>query len=199
MPSLLSLGEFLCVVLGLVSVAWLARGDGRGWPLGAVMVLLSGWVFWESRLWGQAALSLVFLVAQLAGWRRWVRGMRVDLRQRSRRLTWAGVVAGVTLWLAGTWPLAHVLEAQNGRLVWWDALATSGSLLAQGLIVAGFAESWLIYLVVDLVLVALSWRAELPLMAVMYSVYCGLAWQGWREWTRDHPEGARSGPLQSPE
>jgi nicotinamide riboside transporter PnuC len=73
-----------------------------------------------------------------------------------------------------------------------DAFATVGSLLGQALIVAGFAECWLAYLAADVALVVVSARADLRFYLVMYLVYCGLAWNGWREWT------AKDGPHQGP-
>lgn len=177
--------ELLATVVGLVSVALLARGDGRGWPVGAGWAALSTWLYLLSGIYGQAVLSLYFLAAQFVGWRRWVKGQERDLREVSRRLSARGRLAIVLGWPALTTLLALALDLGDSRFPALDAFATVGSLLGQALMVAGIAEAWPVYLLADLVLVALSLRADMLFYALMYVVYCGLAWQGWWGWTRD--------------
>lgn len=177
--------ELLSTVLGLISVWLLAKGDGRGWPLGVMMVLLSGVLFWYRNIQGQALLNLYFLFAQLIGWRRWSIGQKQDMRETARRLQTRGRIALLVFWLSSSWLVARLLAFNNSEHVELDALATVGSLLAQALIVARFVETWPLYLVVDIVLVGLSVRSELWFYAFMYAVYCVLAWYGWCEWTRD--------------
>lgn len=177
--------EIVTTVLGFVSVALLARGDGRGWPVGLVMVSLSGVLYAYRNIQGQAMLQLYFLVAQLVGWRRWRQAPQQDLRGRARRLSAPQRLAVVLFWLLSSWLTVHLLEANHSDYVELDALATVGSLIAQALIVAGFAENWLLYLAVDIVLVGLSLQAGMGFYAVMYAGYCVLAWYGWCEWTRD--------------
>ncbi len=177
--------ELLATVIGLVSVALLARGDGRGWPVGAIWAALSIWLYLLSGIYGQAALSLYFLAAQFVGWRRWWKGEERDLREVSRTLSLQGRVRLGLGWLAGTALLALALDLGASRFPALDAFATVGSLIGQALMVVGVAEAWPVYLLADLVLVALSLRADMWFYAAMYVIYCGLAWQGWRGWTRD--------------
>lgn len=185
-PAQVKLGAQLAsVALSITSIAFLARGDGRGWPLGVVAAMFFGLVYWLENIQGQAALNVYFLLVQLVGWRRWATGREPDLRRRARRLGRREMALTVLLWLGATPLLAGLLGLGRSLHTGLDAFVTVGSLLGQLLMVAGFAESWLLYLVADVVLVALSAKAELWAYFAMYLVYCALAWQGWRQWTRD--------------
>jgi nicotinamide mononucleotide transporter len=183
--------EILAAVLGVASVRLLSRGDGRGWPVGVAMVIVSGIVYWLENIKGQALLNVYFLVAQLIGWRRWARGDEPDLRRSARRLSPLPAALLGLSWMAATAVTAGLLRLGESRHVELDAFASIGSLLAQALIVAGYAETWLVYLLVDMVLVVLSVKAELWFYVAMYLVYCVLAWQGWRAWTREVREEKR--------
>lgn len=190
--SAVQAAEAVATVLGIFSVWLLSRGDGRGWPVGTLMVVFAGWVYWQQNIRGQAYLNIVFFVMQLIGWRRWASGSEPDMRRSSRRLTARERGILVVGWLLATLTLSELLTLHGSRFSLSDAFAVVGSLLGQALIVAGFAECWLAYLAVDVVLVALSVRADLQFYTIMYLIYCGLAWQGWRQWTRDRREGKRN-------
>jgi nicotinamide mononucleotide transporter len=159
------------------------------------MVVISGYVYWLENVRGQAALNVYFFFAQLVGWRRWATGQEPDMRRTARRLSPKQSAVVLLAWLLTSTVVAVVLHRGGGAFAELDAFTTVGSLIGQALIVAGFAEAWLAYLAVDIVLIALSVKAELWFYLAMYCVYCVLAWQGWRGWTRDgDPEKRTVGP-----
>lgn len=183
--------EGVATVLGILSVWLLARGNGRGWPVGVAWAVVVGASFWMEGIRGQAALSAYFLVAQLVGWRRWSQGREIDLRRSARVMTWPGRALCLLVWGLASAGLAQLLTTSGSRFPGLDSFATVGSLIGQALIVAAFAESWIAYLLADVALVALSFQAGLWGYVLMNGVYCALAWQGWREWTRDVREKKR--------
>lgn len=190
--SLRIVAEMVATVLGILSVWLLARGNGRGWPVGVTWAVVVGASYWMEGIRGQAALSAYFLVAQLVGWRRWAQGREPDMRRASRRMSGPETLLCLLCWAVASALLADLLSASGSRFPFLDSFATVGSLIGQALIVAAFAECWLVYLLADVVLVALSVRAGLWGYVVMNGVYCGLAWQGWREWTREVREERRN-------
>lgn len=177
--------EFLSFVFGLISVAQLARGDGRGWPVGVVMIVLSGWVYWKTLLFGSALLQLYYLPTQLIGWYRWAKRGNADLRQSKRTMNLGQRLLLVCGWMLATLAGRWFLAGQGGVFPELDAFVTVGSLLGQTLIVWGFVEAWPIYLAVDVVSVILYLWTDLYYYAVMFLIFCGLATQGWWKWTRE--------------
>lgn len=177
--------EVASTVLGLVAVALLTVGNGRGWFVGVVTIVMMGIVYLIRSLYGSALLQVYFLVTQLWGWWRWRKGKEKDLRFLSRRLSARRRLLSVLVVGVGTVVAAHILQSVGGAWAWWDGFVTSGSILAQTLMVLNFGECWLWWVVVDVVYVGLMWRSELWSYTLLYLVYCGLALKGWREWTRD--------------
>ena len=186
--------ELLSFLFGLLSVAMLARGDGRGWPVGVANIALSGWVFWKTGLFGSALLQLYYFPTQLIGWYRWSEQDNDDLR-RSRRFLSAQERLGMALgWLLATYLGGRMLAHGGGVHPELDAFVTVGSLLGQTLIVWGYVEAWPVYLAVDVVSVLLYFQAKLYFYAVMFLIFCGLAAQGWWKWTRESPAPKRNDP-----
>lgn len=183
--------EMVATVLGILSVWLLSRGNGRGWPVGVLWAVVVGASYWMEGIKGQAALSVYFLVAQLIGWKRWASGQEQDMRRVARLMKSFERSLTILAWLVASAVLTVLLDTSHSRFPVLDGFATVGSLIGQALIVAGFAESWLVYLLADVALVALSLQASLWGYVLMNGVYCGLAWQGWREWTRDGREEKR--------
>ncbi len=174
--------EAVTMVLGLLSASLLSFGNGRGWPLGALMVTLSSYVYWERTLYGSASVQLFFLLTQLLGWWRWSHHTEKDLRVRSRRMSRTerlGVlVVGSAAWMLGI----EILAASGGSQVRLDAFVTVLSLIAQIAMVYGFAENWLIWFVVNLGIIWLSVTGGLWFFAFLSLVYLGVSINGWRQW-----------------
>lgn len=183
-----ALVEMVATMFGALSVYLLTVGNGRGWALGMVWIVLTGYVFWTQNILGSAVLQVFFLLTQLLGWWRWHRGDEQDLRvssswssPRQRVLALVGL-AGGTLVL-GAW-----LTRSGGTAVWLDSFVTVGSVIAQTLMVAGKRECWLLWLGVNLAYIALSGGQGLWAFALLYLLFAFLALNGWREWTRDRED-----------
>src|SRR5262249_34243814 len=73
-PSAMSRLEWIAAALGLVNVGLTVAENAWCWPVGAVMVALYGVVFWEQKLYAQAALQVVFFALQFYGLHHWLRG-----------------------------------------------------------------------------------------------------------------------------
>lgn len=177
--------EVVSTVLGLLAVALLTVGNGRGWFVGVVSILMTSVVYVAHSIYGSALLQVYFLLTQLWGWWSWRKGEEQDLRLVSRTLSVRRRLLSVILVAMATVAAAHILQSVGGQSVWWDGFVTSGSVVAQTLMVLNYGECWLWWVVVDVVYVGLSWRSELWSYTLLYLVYCGLALNGWREWTRD--------------
>lgn len=176
--------EIAGFVLGLVMVVCSIRELHWSWPLAIISSLLYFFVFKSSLLYGEAALQLVFAVLALWGWWQWLRtgddAQPALVIQRLSRKGWAVVVvASVLLWPA----LAVLLQTfTDSDVAWWDALPTTLSLVGQALLGRKYVENWLIWLVVNVISVALFAHKGLWLTCVLYVLFTLMSVWGWRAW-----------------
>ena len=176
--------EIAAVVLALAMVFCNIREIHWGWPLAIASSLLYFDIFRDSRLYGDAGLQLFFAAVALWGWWQWLRGHRADgsvlhVARLSPKGWVAAVLASAVLWPATGFFLKTYTDTD---VPWWDGFPTALSVVGQFLLGRKFIENWAIWLVVDVVGVALFAYKGLWLTVGLYGVFVVLCIAGWRAW-----------------
>jgi nicotinamide mononucleotide transporter len=156
------------------------------WPLAMISSLMYALLFTDSRLYGEAALQLVFIAVAFWGWWEWLRGTGADgapLHVHRLNPRWRGVAVVATL---AAWPLLGALldRHTDSDVPYLDALPTVGSLLGQFLLGRKLIENWLVWLAVNVVSVGLFAVKGLWLTVILYALFAVLSVVGWRAWRR---------------
>lgn len=176
--------EAAATVLGIAMVVCNIRVIHWGWPLAFASSVLSFFVLWQGRLYANASLQIFFAVMALWGWFQWLRGRREDgsalqVAAMGRRGLGAMVLAWALLWPAVAWLLAHHTDS---AVPWWDAFPTAGSIVGTVVLARKFIENWLVWIVVNMVSVALFAHQGLWWFVALYAVFTVMAALGWRAW-----------------
>jgi nicotinamide mononucleotide transporter len=178
--------EIVAAVLGICMVLCNLRVNPAGWPLAIISSLLYALLFAESKLYGEAALQLFFIVISAWGWWQWLRGTGSDGHALAVRWLSTGGrgVALVSTLLA--WPLLGLLldRLTDSDVPYLDALPTVASVTAQILLARKLIENWPLWLAVNLFSMALFAYKALWLTVVLYGVFALLSVAGWRAWQR---------------
>ena len=178
--------EGVACALSLAMVVLNFRVHPLAWPLAIASSLLYGVVFARYRLYGEAALQLVFVALSLWGWTQWLWGrdaQQAPLRVRSLSVAgrWQAFAAFALLWPA----LGLLLDrATDSDVPWWDALPTSGSLVGQWLLARKWVDNWPCWVAVNVASVALFAHKGLWLTVGLYAVFAVLSVWGWRTWAQ---------------
>ncbi len=178
--------EAVASLLGLAMVGFNLRVHPAGWPLAIASSALYALVFWQGRLYGQAALQLLFIGVSAWGWRQWLRG--TDAAGSPLRVGWMGprqrlAAAAATL---AAWPLlgGALAAGTDSAAPVLDALTTVGAVAGQLLLARKRVENWPVWLTVNALSVWLFVRAGLWPTALLYAVFAALAAWGWLGWSR---------------
>lgn len=176
--------ELVACALSLLMVAANMQVRPVAWPLAATASGLYGLLFWDARLYGDAALQVFFAVVALWGWRQWLRGRGetgapLVVRPLPPALRARVLLAGLLLWPATG---GFLLRFTDTDVPWWDAFPTAFSLVGQWLLGRKYVENWPVWLVVNLVAVGLFAYKGLWLTTALYAVFAALSLAGWRTW-----------------
>jgi nicotinamide mononucleotide transporter len=181
--------EIMALLLALAMVLANMRVNPVGWPLAIASSLLYALLFASSKLYGEAALQLVFVALAAWGWWQWLRGRGGDgtslrVHTLTPRQRWRA--AGATL---AAWPLLGLLLLRftDSDVPFLDALPTIGSVTGQLLLGRKLVENWPVWVAVNIVSVALFATKALWLTALLYAVFAALALAGWRAWAARLP------------
>ena len=186
--SAISWLEIVALLLALAMVVCNLRVNPIGWPLAIASSGLYGLLFLHSKLYGEAALQLVFIVLGAWGWWQWLRGTaegaRLQVRTLAPRQRWATLALTLAAWPLLGATLARITDSDVPYL---DALPTVGSLAGQYLLGRKWVDNWPVWVAVNIVSVLLFAVKGLWLTALLYALFALLALLGWRSWARMLP------------
>jgi nicotinamide mononucleotide transporter len=177
--------EFVAVAFGIVSVFLSVREHIWSWPTAIINVSLFFVLFYQSGLYSDMGLQLVYLGLSIYGWYEWLYGGTGRTRllvSRTPRRVWTALAAiALVLWTA----LGAVTSRLPGAsLPYVDAATTTTSLVAQWMMTRKLLENWTLWIIVDVAYVAMFLFKGLYLTAGNYAVYFVLAVAGHLAWKR---------------
>ena len=179
--------EVIAFVLALANITCNVFEIHWGWPLTIVASILYAWLFYASKLYGDASVNVFFAVTAVWGWWQWLRGHRGDSAApltiaRLDTTGWRNLVASwEELWFTCAIVLRFITDSD---VPWADGFVTAGSVVGTVLLARKFIENWLVWLIVNAVSVALFAYKALYLTALLYVIFFALAvwgWIGWRQ------------------
>jgi nicotinamide mononucleotide transporter len=183
--------ELIASALGVLAVWLTVRQNIWCWPIGLVMVLMYGWIFFDGRLYSNMLLQGVYAALQLYGWWQWTRGGNAHQGVSVSRLDSRGLLLGLASGAAGALLLGYLMAAYTDAAApWQDAALSAFSLVAQVWMARKKLECWPLWIVLDLLYVALFLHYQLYLTAALYGLFTLLACSGWLAWRRDRALGA---------
>lgn len=184
--------EIVGALTGLVAVGLTVRQSAWSWPIGLVNCVAYVVVFYEAKFYSDVVLQGYFFATGLLGWWRWARptsdaGAPLDrlpvVRASAGDL---GLAAGIVALVVGVW--GHALATNtDATFPYVDAATMAASLVAQWWMTRKVLESWVIWIVADVVMTTMYATKDLYLTAGLYAVFTGLAIAGLRSWARDLP------------
>ena len=196
--------EAVGTILYLWSVWLIAKRNIITWPVGIVSVVLYALLFYQIQLYSDAIEQIYYIGASIYGWWHWSKAPREH-----------GIVAGVGF--SGKRPilfyiaLALILSAATGAIMsrihllvpvifpepasfpYLDALTTIMSFTAMWLMARQRTESWIYWIIVDVIGIGLYYSKNVKFVALLYVVLLVLASKGLAEWIRTAEGKGRQG------
>lgn len=184
--------ELLSFLLSVATVWFNIRQSHWGWLFAIISSATYGLVFFGSRLYGDMGLQLVFISVSIYGWYQWLHGDDSHERLPVTELGKRGRYIAAAAWLGGFAVLAWFLKSYTDTDVPnSDGFLTAGSLVGQLLLSRKKIENWHVWIIVDVLYVALYLHKHLVLTAILYAVFVGMAVMGLRAWRGDVPASGR--------
>ena len=180
-----SLAEGAGAALGLAYVVLVIRQQRACWVAALASTALYLVVFWQARLYMQAALQVYYIGVACYGWRAWG-GTAVGTSLQVSTTPWTRQLAALAVVLVASLATAHLLALETGSAdPQLDSLTTWASVWATWLVARKRIDNWAWWLGVDALLAVLCWRQQLFASMILYLCYVGLVVIGWRSWHRD--------------
>ena len=190
----------MAAITGVLCVVLVAKGNIWNYLFGLVNVSLYAYISYKASLYGDAALNaLYYLPMQFIGWWQWRRrGAAVSAAEadggavqvKARRFSWNQRILlfiGCSVAVVGVgFILKHFGDPQPFK----DSTTTVLSIVAQALMALAFMEQWVLWIITNIVSVAM-WcvcvsrgEAHAGVMVIMWAFYLMNSINGLRVWMR---------------
>ena len=172
-----SILEFIAATTSLVGVYLGTTGKRITWPWWVLSSSLYGVFFYQVDLFASAMLQIVFIAAAIYGWFGWAPTGAVPgtISARSRITIAVGTLVSVAV-------LSPVLADIGAAATWTDAFILIASLVAQLLMIYEKYETWVLWLIVNIVATAQYLSLGYWFTSVVYAIFAAVAILGWKRW-----------------
>lgn len=176
--------EAFSFITGAACVWLTVKQNIWNFPVGLANVVAYCIVFFQSRLFADAGLQIVYFALGLMGWYLWLRGDENQPKMHVKRASHAEIAVLLVLIAAGTLGLWRLLHHLGGAAPFWDGLTTSISLASQWLLNRKRLENWIGWIIVDIIYIPLYASKELYLTSLLYAMFLIMAILGLRAWSK---------------
>ncbi len=178
--------ELAALVSGLLCVLFLIKQNILTWPAGIIYVLISLVVFVKVKLYADFILHVFYLILNIYGWYYWLSPQNDSDRKLLVTHTKPKTMLALLLFSAAAIFVSGklLMEYTDASLPYWDSTTSILSISAMWLTAKKKLESWLIWLVVDILATGIYFYKGLHFYCILYLVYIGMAVAGFISWRR---------------
>jgi nicotinamide mononucleotide transporter len=185
--------EFVGTLLYFGSVVLIAKKNIWTWPVGIASVILYMILFYQFQLYSDALEQIYYLVVSFFGWWYWNRRKLQDesksMFSTGGKLFWPAaisILAGITLGSFMSEIHIHLpaMFPEPASMPYLDAVTTTLSLTAMWLLSVRRAESWVYWIIVDILAIYIYFSKGILFIGVQYVALLAIAIYGLFNWAR---------------
>jgi nicotinamide mononucleotide transporter len=184
--------EWAGVVTGLLCVWLAAKNNIWNWPIACISVIIYVFIFFEGKLYSDAALQIYFMVMNIYGWYYWSKNKnhgheerKVSLIKKNEIIWSLLAIVAFTLIFGFT-----LYKKTDASFPFTDSFCTACSVVAQIFLARKVLQNWLIWIVVDIIYVSVYFSKDLYATGLMYAIYIVIATIGYFDWKKAYREQA---------
>jgi nicotinamide mononucleotide transporter len=171
--------------LSLFATYYFTKARLRAWPLSIAAIIVNSFLYWNKGIYGQMGLEVLYFITTLYGWYYWSSHKQHNIGKAITHIPKKLVLLSVPILIFFTTLLANFLQnSLSSNIPWLDASTTLLALCAQLMLCQKWIECWILWFVVDAIVVALHWYKGIPFHSAIHFIYLGLAVSGYLKWRK---------------
>jgi nicotinamide mononucleotide transporter len=200
--------ELFGTIFYLWSVWLIAKRKVLTWPIGIISVLLYMVLFYQIRLYSDTLEQVYYLGASIYGWWIWNESPKdngqvtgVEYSGKKALIIWLAITVLISI-LSGMLMskiniLLPVIFPEPASFPYIDALTTIMSFFAMWLMAQKKIESWIYWIIVDLIGIWLYFAKDVKFISLLYVVLLIIAINGLYSWQKTITAPGKSHNLSS--
>lgn len=172
----------LLAVISTVICVWLAiKQNILSWPIGIFGSLAYMIIFFNSKMYVQCLLQIVFIIQSIYGWVNWKK-MKSD---NPTHVSPEALMIHILILFSIVGILPDVLDYNTKELVRFDVGTTGLALIATWYLAKKYIETWLWWMICNFVMMGMFLRMDMYWSMILYAFLFGLNFKGLIEWRKN--------------
>lgn len=177
--------EVIAFLTGIAGI-WLTMHE-KIWcfPVGLINVSISMVIFYQQHLYADALQQIMYITLLIFGWYNWNGKKKTSDKFEVGRLSIREKVRYSLIILLSAFIIGLLLKTlTNAIFPWADSFATATAFVAQYLIARKKIENWYLWMIVNMVYIAIYFHKGLDLYTVLFGIYLVLSFGGYFKWKK---------------
>jgi nicotinamide mononucleotide transporter len=172
------------LVTAVICVYMIVKENDWNWPVGIINSIVLLVVFLRSSLYAQVGLQALYVIEGFFGWYKWLQRDKVTMKKviKINKITGESIAIFALIEIAGVIGLTYIFKSTSDPAPFLDSLITVSSIVAELMLCWKLYESWIIYLLTDLVSIGLLLSQGMYLTTGTYAALTILCIMGMTQW-----------------
>lgn len=179
--------EIFGAFFGFMAVYFTIKQNIWCWYFGLLQVILYCFIFYTSKLYSDMILHVIYVFLQIFGWYNWKYGgsnnSTLQVKLLTNAIFWAGLTILITLVLG-----FFMQSKTDASYPYEDTFIMVASLVAQYLMIKKVLESWLFWIIVDVVAIIIYSYKNLYFTTGLYVLFLIMSIIGYLQWKNTYKE-----------
>lgn len=175
--------EILASLCGLLNIYFAVRASIWNWFFGILTVSIYLFIFFQTKLYADMALQLIYFILQIYGLYQWRYVNATDnalIIYKTPILSYINLLIAFLSLFGG---IIYILKYHtDSQMVFLDAFTTALSLVAQWMMIKKWLENWLVWIVVNFISVGMYFSKNLYFTSGLYTILIILSVIGYFQW-----------------
>jgi nicotinamide mononucleotide transporter len=178
----MSLIEIVAVLFTFVSVYLSTKQNVLAWPVGIIGIIGFFIIFLEQKLYTETIIQIIFFIQSIVGWYNWKTKDELKVNIKPMNLFIQDIIIVLLLAFGLGYFLDHNTDTKQPYL---DAITGCISLLTNWYLVKKHLQAWILWVVVDILIVIMLFNQGLLLSSILYVFLLVFSINGFILWKKD--------------
>jgi len=179
--------EFIAVVTGIIGVWLTAKQIIWCWPVSIISVVLSAYLFYDTKLYQDGLLQVFYFAMAIYGWYNWRYGGKNKTKLKVNRISSRNALVLILVGFSSIYIFGYLFNRYtDAALPYWDATTTVWGIIATFMMAKKMIENWAIWILIDLLNTGIYFYKELYGFVFLYFVFTILAVFGLIQWMKEY-------------
>lgn len=178
--------DAMAAICGIFCVVLCAKGKKSQFIWGLFNILGYVIIAWINKYYGEVMLNaLYYLPSQFIGYYLWNKHTNKEENHlEGKKLNWKQSMIFLIVIIIAIFGYKGILDLLGGNKTLLDSASTTISVVANLLMMLRYREQWLLWIIIDIITVAMWIIAGDYVMVTMWGVYLINAFYGYYNWTK---------------